>query len=105
LAHRRGLVVAVALAGSVGFLLFGPVPKSVRAEVSTLEGFKKEFEEVCSGTQNAMVLSTVELRTLLERCDRLRSLLPALNEPERKIYSKRVAACCNVYSFVLETRT
>jgi hypothetical protein len=68
------------------------------------DGWRKEFEDLCSRTQDAMVLKDDELRSLVERCDRLKPALDALSEPERKAYSRRLAACRNLYAYVLESR-
>lgn len=65
--------------------------------------WRREFEEVCSKTQNAMALSADELRSLLGRCDKLQPLVEALEESERKVYSRRLRACRDLYAFVLET--
>lgn len=67
-------------------------------------GWKEEFEEVCSKTQDAMSLGTGELRSLIERCDKLKPAVDALEESARKVYTRRLSACRELYAFVLETR-
>jgi C4-dicarboxylate-specific signal transduction histidine kinase len=66
--------------------------------------WKQEFEEVCSKTQDAMSLGTSELRSLIDRCDKLKPAVLALEESARKVYTRRLSACRELYVFVLETR-
>ncbi len=66
--------------------------------------WKTEFEEVCAKTPDSMVLPLEELRLLVARCDKLAPLLDALEESERKVYSRRLQACRALYAFVIETR-
>jgi hypothetical protein len=68
------------------------------------DGWKEEFEDVCKSTQDAMSLSSDELRALVERCDKLKPALEALEESARKVYTRRLKACRDLYAFVLETR-
>jgi hypothetical protein len=82
-------------------LLFAVVAlQGARAE----PGWKQEFEAVCAQTQDAMALPTSELLSLVGRCDKLKPLVDALEESERKVYSRRLKACRDLYAFVLETR-
>jgi len=74
------------------------------AKTSARDGWRKEFEEVCARTQDAMTLSTSELRSLVERCDILKPALEALGGSEGKVYVKRLLACRNLYAYVLESR-
>ncbi|MGE5048622.1 MAG: hypothetical protein ACM3PC_08655 [Deltaproteobacteria bacterium] len=67
-------------------------------------GWKEEFEEVCSKTQDAMSLDAAELRSLIDRCDKLKPAIEALDESARKVYTRRLSACRELYVFVLETR-
>ena len=76
----------------------------VRAQAPASDGWKKEFEEVCAKTQDAMALPVVELRSLVERCDKLKPAIEALGESERKVYARRLAACRNLYAYVLASR-
>ena len=67
-------------------------------------GWKEEFEEVCGRTQDAMSLGAAELRSLIDRCDKLKPAVDALEESARKVYARRLSACRELYAFVLETR-
>jgi hypothetical protein len=74
------------------------------AQAPAADGWRREFDEVCARTQDAMVLSTEELKSLVGRCDRLRPTLEGLAESERKVWVKRLAGCRNLYAYVLEAR-
>ena len=74
------------------------------AQAPAADGWKKEFEEVCAKTQDAMALPVAELEALVERCDRLKPAIEALGESERKVYARRLAACRNLYAYVLGSR-
>ena len=63
-----------------------------------------EFESICAQTQDAMSLTTDELRALLSRCDRLRPQIEGLDPSRRKVYVKRLQQCRDLYQFVLDTR-
>jgi hypothetical protein len=82
------LAAAAALAGAAG----------------AAEAWRAEFEAVCAKTQDAMVLSTDELKLLVERCDKLKPAVEALDPSARKVYGKRLQACRDLYQFVLDTR-
>jgi hypothetical protein len=52
-----------------------------------------------------MALPSEELRSLVERCDRLKPSIDALDDSRRKVYGKRLQLCRDLYEFVLQSRT
>jgi len=68
------------------------------------DDWKKEFEDICSRTDDAMILTKDELRILIERCDRLKPFVEQLSETERKVYLRRLQMCRDLYVFVLESK-
>jgi hypothetical protein len=66
--------------------------------------WKKEFEEVCAKTQDAMALPVEELKSLVSRCDKLKPQIEKLDETQRKVYSRRLQVCRDLYQFVIESR-
>ena len=72
--------------------------------VAAVKDWKREFEEVCGKTQDALQLSDANLETLLRRCDDLKPEIDKRPEAERKVYLKRLAACRNLFAYVLESR-
>lgn len=100
-ARRLGLAAAiVAAAPAAGSLVAAGFPAAARAT----EAWQDEFAEVCSKTQDAMSLSDAELRLLVERCDKLAAAIEKQDEPVRKVYSRRLKACRELYQFVLDSR-
>jgi hypothetical protein len=75
-----------------------------QAPAAAAADWKKEFEEVCAKTQDAMALPLDELKSLVARCDRLKPQIERLEESQRKVYSRRLQVCRDLYQFVLESR-
>ena len=68
--------------------------------------WKQEYAEVCGGTQDAMGYTVEELKSFVERCDKLRD---RINQPdglqtptEKKVYGKRLKMCRDLYDFALQ---
>ena len=91
-----GLWAAAGLAAGAG--------RTAWAQAPAPADWKKEFEDVCGKTQDAMALPMEELRSLVSRCDRLRPQIEKLDESQRKVYSRRLQVCRDLYQFVLESR-
>jgi hypothetical protein len=70
------------------------------------EDWKQEYAAVCAKTQNAMLLSTDELKEYIERCDTLEARIDQegglQGATERKVYAKRLKMCRDLYEFTLE---
>ncbi len=73
-------------------------------EVPTSVTWKEEFTEISSKTSRSMTLTTEELQTLVERCDKLMPVIEELEETPRKIYLKRVKKMRSLFDFVIESR-
>lgn len=74
-------------------------------DVYAQKDWKEEYSAVCGETQDAMSLSVEELRSYIDRCDKLQERIQELGEPhdtERKVYSKRLKMCRELYQFVLQ---
>ncbi len=68
------------------------------------EDWRKEFDDVCSKTQDAMVIPSDELKNLVDRCDKLKPQIEKHDESQRKVFLKRLQLCRDLYFFVLESR-
>jgi hypothetical protein len=68
------------------------------------DDWKKEFEDICNKTDNSMSLPTEELKSLVARCDKLKSVIDAQDESTKKVFRKRLQLCRDLYDFVLKTR-
>jgi len=66
------------------------------------EAWLAEFESTCAKTNDAMELSTQELSLLIESCTRLQKVIETQEESLRKVYSKRLQLCKNLYVYVLD---
>ena len=68
--------------------------------------WKQEYADTCAKTQNPMELSVAELKKRIERCDRLQERINKLEGPradtERKVFTKRLKMCRELYQFALE---
>jgi hypothetical protein len=67
-------------------------------------GWRAEFDDLCARTQDAMALSSDELKALVRRSDALLPELEKLEPTERKVFVRRLQACRALYQFVLDTR-
>lgn len=70
------------------------------------QDWKQEYADVCAKTQNAMTLSSAELKNHIERCDNLQERINELNgsqgKTEKKVYTKRLKMCRDLYDFALK---
>ncbi len=73
------------------------------AAVFAQNDWKAEFDDICSKTDQAMMLSKEELGALIERCDRLKLIIEQLDETEKKVYLRRLQLCRNLFAYVIET--
>src|SRR5210317_589186 len=83
------------------FLCFSHIssPNSTYAQ----QDWKQEYATVCAKTQNAMNLSSEELRDYVDRCDKLQERIIELNgSSEKKVYTKRLKMCRDLYKYVLD---
>jgi hypothetical protein len=68
------------------------------------DDWKKEFADICSKTDSSMTLPTEELKTLVERCDKLKTVIDSQDESTKKVFRKRLQLCRDLYDFVLKSR-
>ena len=68
------------------------------------DAWRTDFDATCAQSNDAMALSVNELKLLIEKCDRLQKVIEAQDETVRKVYSKRLQLCKNLYIFVLEAK-
>ncbi len=105
---RRSPLVLLSVIGATVFLSGNPMltgSPSIGPAVSVAgEGWKAEFESVCSQTNVAMALSVNELKDLVARCVKLAPEIEAQEESTRKVYLRRLRMCSDLYKYVLETK-
>ena len=96
-----GILTALFLAQSS---TVGGYPSTGPPAALAQEGWKTEYEAVCSKTDVAMTLSAEELKGLIALCDRLKPQIEAEEESTRKVYLRRLKMCRELYSYVLENK-
>ena len=68
------------------------------------QGWREEFEYLCSRTQEAARRSGDELKSMAERCDRLMPEVEKLEGPERKPLVRRLKMSRDFYLFMLDQK-
>jgi hypothetical protein len=79
----------------------------VRAVGAPQENWRKEFNDVCGKTQDAMSFTPEELTDLIRRCDALRPQIEKtgkLDETGKKVYLGRLRMCRGLYAYVLDEK-
>jgi hypothetical protein len=74
------------------------------AQAPAREVWQREFDRICSRTQEAMSFSEEELASLVQRCDALAPQIEKLDETRRKVYLGRLHMCRGLYAYVLESK-
>ena len=73
--------------------------------VHAQDDWKAEFADICSKTDDPMALSKENIKTLIERCDKLKPRIEKLDESTAKVYLKRLQMCKDLFAFVLESKS
>jgi hypothetical protein len=104
--RRKALATTVLLLGIVVpcEVSRGEKSPSTPIQVTTAESWQKEFEEVCSKTQDAMTFSVDELKIFIQRCNALQPQIEKLDETRKKVYSRRLQQCRGLFAYVLESK-
>jgi len=101
----RAIALAAVLAVLSGVPVLSDGRYAAAAAASAQDDWKKEFEDICSKTQDSTSFTADELRILVGRCDALRPRIEKLDETQRKVYLKRLQMCRDLLAFVLESKT
>ncbi len=104
---KERMMAAVLLAGLVGLLgahASNETRSSAEQTAQAQESWQKEFESVCSRTQDAMTLSQEELTELIRRCDTLQLQIEKLDDSRKKVYLGRLRMCRGLYAYVLDSK-
>lgn len=103
-AQVAGLVMACVSLSGVLFVPVIPYPQVGIRSAYAQDGWKKEFEELCSRTDDAMSFTKEQLKDLIARCDKLKPIIEALDESTKKVYLRRLQLCRDFLAFVLESK-
>lgn len=98
------LLLVVALAPCVA-AAEKPASGTTAVPAQPAETWQKEFDDICSRTQDAMMFSVDELKALVTRSNALEQQIQKLDETRRKVYLKRLQQCRGLYAYVLESKT
>ena len=104
---RSRLVVGLAIAICFPTLAVTPAraqQADPKQQSEANESWQQEFDAVCGKTQDAMSLTTEQLKSLVQRCDALEPRIEKLDESRRKVYSRRLRQCRGLYAYVLESK-
>jgi hypothetical protein len=66
---------------------------------------KAEFDRICGQVQVAPSLSEAEIRLLIEDCRALREALLQSENPQAKVFLKRIQMCEDFFEYSLEVRS
>lgn len=77
---------------------------STSPPAATAEGWQKEFEEICSKTQDAMTFSPEQLQVLVQRCDALEPKIEKLDDTRKKVFLRRLKQCRGLFAYVLDSK-
>jgi hypothetical protein len=105
--NKRGRLVialAIVLFGLSGTAVFFDGSLAVLAATSAQDDWKKEFEDICSQTQDALLFTPEELKGLVGRCDALKPRIEKLDESQKKIYLKRLHMCRDLFTYAIESK-
>ncbi len=98
------LLMFIGLAGLCGVRAIGGPHSSTSQAAPARESWRKEFDDVCSKTQDAMAFSQEELKDLIRRCDALLPQIEKLDESRKKVYLGRLQKCRGLYAYVLDAK-
>ncbi|MDA8099002.1 MAG: hypothetical protein M0042_05195 [Nitrospiraceae bacterium] len=93
------LIVVVAAAS---FLPSALPSSSMTQIVLAVEDWRAEFDDICGKTDNAFALTRDELKSLVERCDKLKPRIEQQDESTAKVYLRRLKMCRDLFQFMLE---
>ena len=105
---RTKIAVALLFAAVSGFSTApaddSPQSPAVQSKPAAHESWRKEFDELCAKTEDAMTFSQDELSSLIQRCDTLLPQLEKLDDSTKKVYLGRLRMCRGLYAYVLEAK-
>jgi hypothetical protein len=90
-----------------GVRAMGAPQSSAAPANAAQENWRKEFDDVCGKTQDAMSFTPDQLTDLIRRCDDLRPQIEKtgkLDETGKKVYLGRLRMCRGLYVYVLDEK-
>ncbi len=69
-----------------------------------VEEWIAEFDYLCGKTDESLNLKIEELQQLVDRCDKLKTLIENSEHPQKKIYLKRLENCRKLFIYMISVR-
>ena len=98
------VVLFLGLAGFCGVRVIGGPSAFASQADPPQESWRKEFDNICAKTEDAMTFSQEELTDLIRRCDNLQPQIQRLDESRKKVYLERLRKCRGLYAYVLDAK-
>jgi hypothetical protein len=98
------VLLFLGLAAFCGVRAAGAPQSSAAPANPAQETWRKEFDDVCGKTQDAMAFTPEELTDLIRRCDGLLPQIEKLDESRKKVYLVRLRMCRGLYAYVLDEK-
>jgi hypothetical protein len=98
------LLLFLGIAAFCGVRAMGGPQSSAAPTNPAQETWRKEFDDICGKTQDAMAFTPEELTDLIRRCDGLRPQIEKLDESRKKVYLGRLRMCRGLYVYVLDEK-
>lgn len=100
---RATVLLAIVMAFAA-FLPTGNAPFLSPESAHAQDDWRREFDSICSKTQDADTFSPQELKELISRCDELKPRIEKLEESHRKVALKRLKMCRDLFVYVLQSK-
>jgi hypothetical protein len=97
LKRLMGKSLAVFIAAGMIALLAAPL-------ATAEENWKESFDEICGKVQSADSMSEQDIKTMMERADKLAPVIQTSTDPRKKVFLLRLKRCRGVYEFMLDTK-
>jgi len=98
------ILLSLGLAVQFGVCANGASTAAAAQAAPAQQSWQKEFDDVCSKTQDAKTFSQQELTALIQRCDALAGRTQKLDDTQKKVYQGRLRMCRGLYAYVLESK-
>ncbi len=69
------------------------------------EDWRVEFDYLCGKTEDTLNMKLEELNELVLRCDKLKIAVEASDNPQKKIFLKRLDMCRNLFIYTIEVKS
>jgi len=68
------------------------------------EDWRTEFDNICVKTEESMTLKLEELKDLVSRCEKLKPVIEASDNPQKKVFLLRLEKCKKLFIYVINSK-